>query len=301
MPGHDRAASGAADREIVTTRVFDAPRALVFEAWTRAEHIDRWWGPRGFRTATHAFDFRPGGVWFHTMTGPDGATYDGRVVYEEIVPPSRIVLLHEAGGFRMTVTFAEEGGKTRITLHHVFTSAALRDMSVKEFHADTGASETLERLGETVGARDFAASVDRAPELFLSRTFDAPRALVFEAWSKAEHVARWFAPRPLTVPRCEVDLRSGGTFRVIMRMPDGTDLPFEGEFREVVAPERIVFGGTMHDGNTVLTTVTLTERDGKTRMDVHQRYSFASDATRGARQGWTATLDQLGEHVGARH
>jgi uncharacterized protein YndB with AHSA1/START domain len=300
MLENDRSVSGTADRELVTTRVFDAPRALVFEAFTRAEHLNRWWGPRGFRTTTQAFDFRPGGAWLHTMTGLGGETFEGRVVYEEITPRERIVLLHDAGGFRMTITFADEGGKTRVLLHHVFTSAAQREAAVKKFHADTGAKETLDRLGETVGERDFAARADRVPELFLSRTFDAPRALVFEAWSRAEHVARWFAPRPLTMPRCEVDLRSGGVFRFTMRMPDGTEFPWEGTFREVVAPERIVFTGTMHDGNTGETTVTLTERDGKTRMDVHQTYAFASDSTRGARQGWTATLDQLAEQVAAR-
>ena len=137
------------------------------------------------------------------------------------------------------------------------------------------------------------------PELRMQRVFDAPRRLVFEAWSKAEHVSRWFTPAPLTTPRCEVDFRAGGVFRVVMRMPGGTDLPFEGEFREIVPPERIVFVGKMHDGNEVSTTVTFAEHDGKTTLSVHQSYVFESDATRGANAGWTQTLTQLGEHVAA--
>ena len=99
------------------------------------------------------------------------------------------------------------------------------------------------------------------------------------------------------MPHCEVDFRPGGVFRFVMRAPDGTEFPFEGAFREIVTPERIVFTGTIHEGNATVTTVSFTEHEGKTTLTVHQTYAFESDATRGAKQGWTMTLDQLGEHV----
>jgi uncharacterized protein YndB with AHSA1/START domain len=134
-------------------------------------------------------------------------------------------------------------------------------------------------------------------ELRMQRVFDAPRRLVFEAWSKAEYLSRWFTPAPLTTPSCEVDFRPGGAFRLVMRMPDGVEFPLEAHFREIVPMERIVFEGKMHDGNDVHTTVTFTERAGKTTLDVHQTYAFESDSTRGAKAGWTLTLDQLGQHV----
>jgi len=135
------------------------------------------------------------------------------------------------------------------------------------------------------------------PELRISRTFDAPRALVFDAWTKAEHLEKWFTPRPLTTPSCEVDFRPGGVFRLVMRMPNGVECPMDCRFGDIVVPERIVFTGKIHDGNDVSTTVTFSEKDGKTTVDVHQTYGFESDSTRGAPQGWTSTLDQLGEHV----
>jgi uncharacterized protein YndB with AHSA1/START domain len=134
-------------------------------------------------------------------------------------------------------------------------------------------------------------------ELVMSRTFDAPRALVFEAWTKAEHVSKWFAPRPLTTSACELDFRPGGVFRLTMRMPNGVEFPLDARFGEIVAPELLTFKGKMHDGNEVDTTVTFTEANGKTTINVRQTYAFASDATRGAQQGWTSTLDQLGEQV----
>ncbi len=142
----------------------------------------------------------------------------------------------------------------------------------------------------------------KPPELRLRRVFDAPRALVFEAWSTAEHLSRWFAPSPLTVPRCELDLRPGGVFHLVMRTPDGVEFPMDTPFLEVVPHERIVFAGVIHGGVEVVTTVTFTDHDGKTALDVHQTYSSESDSTRGAPQGWSLTLDQLAAHVasGAR-
>ncbi len=136
-----------------------------------------------------------------------------------------------------------------------------------------------------------------APELRLSHVFDAPKRLVYLAWSKPEYVARWFTPAPLTTPSCEVDLRTGGVFRVVMRMPDGLDLPMDARFTEVVPEERIVFEATIHGGVHIVTTVTLTEAGGKTSMAVHQVYSHESDATRGAKAGWTQTLAQLAAHL----
>jgi uncharacterized protein YndB with AHSA1/START domain len=147
------------------------------------------------------------------------------------------------------------------------------------------------------GNRD---TMPKKPELNLSRTFDAPRRLVFEAWTTAEHVSRWFTPGPLTTSSCDVDFRPGGAFRLTMRMPNGVEFPMDAEFVEIVVPERIVFKAKIHGDNTVETTVTFTETDGKTTMRVHQTFAFESDATRGAPQGWAATLNQLGAHVALR-
>lgn len=138
------------------------------------------------------------------------------------------------------------------------------------------------------------------PELKMSREFDAPKSLVWEAWSKAEYLSRWFTPAPLTTPSCEVDLRTGGVFRLVMRMPDGLDLPMDARFTEVVPEDKIVFEARIHGGVDVHTSITLVERGGKTTMYVHQTYSHESDATRGARAGWTQSLDQLTAVLRAR-
>jgi uncharacterized protein YndB with AHSA1/START domain len=134
-------------------------------------------------------------------------------------------------------------------------------------------------------------------ELRITRVFDAPRALVFEAWSKPEHLKRWFAPNGFIVSDCEMDFRVGGAYRLCMRRLD-VEHWVHGVYREIVVPERIVFTGTLEsDGNETLTTVTFADDGGKTRLSVHQTYSLETDSTRGAQQGWTQTLEHLAEYV----
>ena len=145
--------TAAAEREISISRVFDAPRELVFEAWTDPEQVVQWWGPFGFTTTIHEMDVRPSGVWRFVMHGPDGTDYDNRVVFEEVVKPVRLVYRHGGGEendikeFHVTVTFDEDEGKTRLTLRLVAESPAERDRMV-EFGALEGGKQTLERLAE---------------------------------------------------------------------------------------------------------------------------------------------------------
>jgi uncharacterized protein YndB with AHSA1/START domain len=136
-------------------------------------------------------------------------------------------------------------------------------------------------------------------ELTIARIFDAPREIVFKAWTKPEHLTRWFMPKGCSLPICEMDFRAGGVFRFVIRGEDGKDYPFNGEYVEIVEPSRIVFKGNIHDvpGQDVLTTVTFAEQEGKTKLVVHQTYSFKSDATRGAPEGWSQTLDHLAAYV----
>jgi uncharacterized protein YndB with AHSA1/START domain len=141
---------------IIGSRVFDAPRELVFSAWTDPKHLARWWGPDGFSTTTSAFDFRAGGVWRFVMHGPDGRDYENRITFDEIVPPERLRYHHGGGSdvepvqFRTTVTFEDIGGKTRVTLTGVFPSRAERDRVIREYGADKGLVQTLGRLGDYV-------------------------------------------------------------------------------------------------------------------------------------------------------
>jgi uncharacterized protein YndB with AHSA1/START domain len=147
-------------RAIVGTREFDAPRELVFAAFTDPKHLAQWWGPNGFTTTTISFDMRPGGIWRFVMHGPDGRDYQNRITFEEIVPPERIVYRHGGGAdvepvqFRQSVLFEDVGqGRTRITWRGDFPSAAERDRVIKDYGAAKGLAETMARLAEFVAAQ----------------------------------------------------------------------------------------------------------------------------------------------------
>ncbi|MGA8028974.1 MAG: SRPBCC family protein [Bryobacteraceae bacterium] len=148
------AVADTADRELVFTRVFDAPRELVFEAWTDPKHIAQWWGPKGFTTTIQEMDVRPGGVWRHVMRGPDGRDYLNKIVFLEVTKPERLVYKHEPEHgsepvhHQTTVTFADEGGKTRLSMQMLFASAADRKYVVDTYGAVEGANQTLSRLAE---------------------------------------------------------------------------------------------------------------------------------------------------------
>src|SRR5262249_17885860 len=105
-------------------------------------------------------------------------------------------------------------------------------------------------------------------EVMLTRVFDAPRALVFEAFTKADLLKRWFGPRGFTMPVCEVDFKVGGGFRFILRGPDGHEMGMRGEYREIVAPERMVHMESFDDfpGPPAQVTTLFIEQDGKTTM-----------------------------------
>ena len=150
-------ASPATDREIVITRTFDAPRELVFDAWTDAAHIAEWWGPNGFTTTNYEMDVRAGGVWRFVMHGPDGVDYPNRVDYIEVVRPERLVYRHGDGdadtGFLATVTFEDRDGKTELTMRTEFASAEERARVIAEHGAIEGGKQTLARLAEYLASR----------------------------------------------------------------------------------------------------------------------------------------------------
>ena len=309
-----KAASDTADRELIFTRVFDAPRELVFQAWTDPRHLIQWWGPQGFTTSIYEMDVRPGGVWRLTMHGPDGVDYKNRIVFLEVVKPERLVFKHEPEkgsepvSFETTVTFAEEGGKTRLTLRQLFPSNAAREHVVKKYGAVEGAKQTFGKLAEYLQIMAPGADI-RLPELVMTRVFDAPRKLVFKAWTEPERLKRWWGPNGFTNTVCELDPRPGGTVRIHMRAPDGTVYPNEGIVQEIVPPELLVLAMGVADaeGNIILegvSTVTFTEQDGKTTLTLRARITKAANEVAamhvaGMERGWSQALEHLAAELAA--
>ena len=142
---------------------------------------------------------------------------------------------------------------------------------------------------------------DRA--LAFTREFDAPRQLVFEAWTRAEHVRRWYGCRASSMLSCEIDLRPGGGYRFVVLAPDGNEYPMSGVYHEIVAPERLVYTERFNGdpASESVVTLTLTERGGRTILAVTAVYptQASRDAMLklGVERGTTETLERLAEHL----
>jgi uncharacterized protein YndB with AHSA1/START domain len=147
-----------------------------------------------------------------------------------------------------------------------------------------------------------AANARDEHELVIVRVFDAPRELVFKAWTEPARSARWWGPQGFVLAACEADVRPGGAWRRCLRAPDGAELWKRGVYREIVEPKRLVFTYADEDtagnpGRETLVTVTFADLGGKTRLTLHQA-GFATGVSRDAHQtGWASCLDRFAEHL----
>jgi uncharacterized protein YndB with AHSA1/START domain len=302
------------------TRTFDAPRDLVWRAWADPLRLAKWWGPEGFSTTTHDMQFAKGGSWSYTMHGPDGRNYKNKVVYLDIDAQKRIVFRHtgedgnEPVGHTTTATFNEENGVTTVTMHMDFGTAAAKDFVVKTYHADTGGAQTMARLGDFIDAKG-----DGNPEFIIYRTFDAPRDLVWRAWTDPAMLAQWFGPKGCKGHFKTFELKPGGVWHSSMTMPDGTEMWGKFIFREIVKPSKLVWvhgfsdaagGRTRHPMSPtwpleMLTTVTFEDKGAQTMVKVSWVPLNASDVETktfidglaGMNGGWGGSFIQLAEFL----
>lgn len=137
----------AGKNELVSAREFDAPRELVYRAWTTPDLLARWWGPKGFTNTFHEIDIKPGGAWRFTMHGPDGTDYPNHSVFVEIVPMERVVLDHLSGHeFRVTATFEDLGGRTGVTFRQLFK--VTEEFEQAKPYCMEGNEQNFDRLGK---------------------------------------------------------------------------------------------------------------------------------------------------------
>jgi uncharacterized protein YndB with AHSA1/START domain len=151
-----------------------------------------------------------------------------------------------------------------------------------------------------------AASGKLQAELVITRVFGAPRDVVFKAWTDPKQMAQWWGPKNFTNPVCELDVRSGGAWRIVMRAPDGVEYECGGVYSEVVKPERLVFTNNAYDreGTTLLegvTSVTFEAQGAKTKLTLEThvvgKVSYAAQMLAGMEAGWNQSLDRLADLV----
>ena len=308
--------------ELRITRVFDAPRELVWKAWTDPAMAMKWMGPRGFEATEFVTPSRAGERWNVAMRGrtvhqKDEINLHQGGVVKEIRPPELLVYTfawepRSAVGLPdspfkeniVTVRFEEQGDKT--IMH--FTQAPFATESERDGHMG-GWNSAFDRFAEFILAEQpgrVAETEGRPGTLHLKRFFHAPRQMVFDAWTKAEMLREWWGPACFTNPVCEVDARGGGAIRIHMRAPDGTVYPMVGRFVEFYAPYRFHFTSSPLDGKgeplfETWTSVFFEEKNGGTEVvvDVHVRNAKpeAEQYLKGMKQGWSQSLDRLAAFV----
>lgn len=296
------------------TRILNAPRPLVFLAWTDVAHLMKWMGPAGSTVLKADLDLRPGGSYHYGLKNPDGSTMWGKQVYLEITPPEKLIYLQSfsdpSGGLvrhpmapswplqmLSTTTFEDLGdGTTRVVVTWV------------PHQADAAAEATFDgaRGGMQHGFAGMFATLDAhlaATErtLMHSRVVNAPPKRVWRALTDPAQVNVWWGPRGFANTQVEQDVRVGGTWKFVMVGPDGTAYPNTCTYLELVEGERLVYDHG--DGERVLFRgeISLQAVGDQTlvTLAVHCASRAFRDSLLGyAIDGGQQTLTKLGEFLG---
>ncbi len=288
----------------------------------------QWWGPKGFTSPVSRIDLHVGGEYLSSMRSPEGKDFWSKGVFREIVPPERLVMTDsfadELGntvpasyyGFDkdfppellITVMLQEMDGKTELRLSHSGISGL--DATHRD-GMEQGWSESFDKLADYLEKEEsqlsgrkntttFVLPSDR--EIVMTRVFDAPRELVFKAYTDPKLIPQWWGPRGLTTTVDKMDVRPGGVWRFVLRGPDGNEYAFNGVYREIVPPERIVdtFEFEGMPGHVMVETGELEELDGdRTKLTVTSLFQTVEDrdgmSKSGMKEGVTETHDRLEE------
>lgn len=219
-------------------RIFDAPRALVYDAWTKPEHLGKWSAPEGFTIPDARTDFRQGGTYYAHMRSPKGDDHRVQGKYLEIIDGQRIVMTHGwldgacnvGPETTITVTFEDVGDKTRMT----FVQEGFDTVASRDGH-EQGWNSCFNLLAV------FLEKLRGGREIFVSRLFDAPRELVFAAFKDPKHITNWWGPNGFSTTTYEMDFRPGGQWLFTMHGPDGTDYPNRVRYTEIREPQFVLY------------------------------------------------------------
>jgi uncharacterized protein YndB with AHSA1/START domain len=288
-----------ANKEVTLTRVLNAPRDLVFDTWINPEHMKQWWGPNGFTSLVCEVQARKGGTLYIEMRAPDGSLHQVHGYYDEVVKPERIVFIHDVRDeankslFEIwhTITFEEHNGNTKLTVVAKALNVTPEMLPFME-GMEEGWAECIDKL------ENYTETAER--ELVVSRILNAPRELVFDAWTNPEHIKHWWGPNGFTNTIHKMDAVPGGEWDLVMHGPEGTDYKNQSTFIEVVKPERIVIS---HDsGPKYIMTVTFIPYHDKTFLSITMQFETIEQKDRsvktvGADKGLIENMDRLEGYI----
>lgn len=302
------------------TRIYDAPVAMVWDAWTDPEQVAQWWGPRGFTITHHSKDLKPGGHWSYTMHGPDGVDYPNRTTYYEVEKYKRLVYDHGANEtqpplFRVTVVFTELKNKTKMEMTMTLPTPEAAQQ-IKGFIKQAGGNATWDRLAEYLDKKSLQKET-----FFINRSFEAPINLMYELWTQPNHFSKWMGPTGSTMEFIRAEIKEGGSCFYKMTFDTGLKMYGKIKYLTLNSPNTLIYTQQFsdeHEGigkhpmapvwpTTMLTTVTLAEEEGQTtRVTVKwepcetftdaELEAFVKERT-GMTMGWTGSFDKLEEFI----
>ncbi|MEQ1691949.1 MAG: SRPBCC family protein [Gemmatimonas sp.] len=308
--------------EIRITRVYEAPVALVWDAWTDLAQVAQWWGPRGFTITTASKDLRPGGTWVYTMHGPDGTDWPNFTRYHVVEKHRRLVYDHGASSadakpmFRVTVDFRDMGGRTELDMCMTLATTEEANQARANIKAH-GGNSTWDRLAE------YLEKETSSKEIFvINRSFNASMETMFDMWTTPEHFAQWLPPTGFTMDFRRIDIRKGGDGFYTMTNGQFT-MYGRVDYLEVKRPDRLQYTQCFTDADEnisrhpgaptwpekMLTTVSLAAESPKqTRVTVRWEVYGAATADEvaafvkeraGMTMGWTGSFDKLEAVLGS--
>jgi uncharacterized protein YndB with AHSA1/START domain len=295
--------------ELRLSRIFAAPRATVFKAWSSADHIKRWFCPAGYTVPQAAVQMHVGGPFEVCMRSPEGVDHWIRGRFTEVVPTERLAIEmdvldgdHRLFSAHTAVTFAEEAGGTRMEVIQTYT---LHDPDRRWMieGAPAGWHQTLDNLEAEV--KRMAAEVVRSvvhATFHLERNYDAPVERVWKALTDEQAKAKWFAGPAGRWQLLErrLDVRAGGRERLKGRWESGVVSTFDAIYHDVIPNERLVYSYEMHLDDTKisvsLATVQLSREGSKTRLVVTEQGAFLDgyDDAGSRERGTGSLLEALG-------
>ena len=258
------------NRELSITRLLNAPPELVWEVWTKPEHITNWWGPVGFSTTTHEMNVKPGGVWRFMMHGPDGKDYPNKIVFIEVVKPELLVYKHSGEDhtedirFHVTVTFERQGNKTKLTMRSLFESPEELERVIREYGAKEGMQQTINRLEEYVESRQSAQFIDK--KIVIERTYNAPVEKVWRAITDKDEMKQWYFDLE------EFKAEPGFEFQFYGEGKQGEKFLHLCKVIEVIAKKKLTYSWRYdgYEGNSFV-TFELFEEGNKTRLKLSHK------------------------------
>ncbi|MFN8286685.1 MAG: SRPBCC domain-containing protein [Chitinophagales bacterium] len=303
-------------KEVTITRILNAPRNVVYNAWVNPVELAKWWGPRGFTTGITETAPVAGGKLRIQMVGMG---YNNMVTgnFVEVVPERKLIYTTSAfadangsdtlKGYN-EITFEDYGkGKTKLTIYASIVKATPELQAAMDGMYE-GWSQSIDKLSELVTAA-------QGEEIFIRRSFNAPRALVFKAFTQKEHLEKWFAPDGCSIRFTKLNVEKGGTYISCMAIPGHDSCWCTGTYVEVTEPEVLIYTSALCDENgnrlnaveagkdsewpqEAVVSIIFTEDNGVTQLMLHQNAPLALAKQTGAYPSWLSMLDNLETDLG---